>query len=61
MNINEKLGFKATDRLIIINADDLGMSNAANEAIMQMYLNSSITSSSIMMPCSAAIEAAYFG
>ncbi|WP_162463344.1 polysaccharide deacetylase family protein [Paenibacillus psychroresistens] len=58
--MNEQLGFKATDRLVIINADDFGMSTSSNKAIINMHLNAAITSSSVMMPCSAAIEAVSF-
>ena len=56
----EKLGFSSNDRLIIINADDFGISHSTNQACMNMFLNQSISSASIMMPCVAAEEAAQF-
>lgn len=56
----EKLGFSSNDRLIIINADDFGLSSSANEAITDMHLNHAITSSSIMMTCKGAQKAAAF-
>ena len=58
--MNEQFGFKSTDRLVIINADDFGMSTSSNEAIIQMHLNNAITSSSSMMPCGATKQAAGF-
>lgn len=48
----------ANDRLVIINADDLGITRSTNQAIMNLFKNNQITSASIMMPCSAAQEAA---
>lgn len=44
------------DRAIIINADDFGITHSANQAIVELFENDSITSSSLMVPCTAAIE-----
>ncbi len=53
----QKLGFKANDRLLIINADDFGITKGTNEAIVNLFRENSITSTSIMIPCSDSNEA----
>ncbi len=47
----ERLGYKATDRLLIINGDDTGMCHAANVATMDALDNGLMTSATIMVPC----------
>ncbi|MBN2773029.1 MAG: polysaccharide deacetylase family protein [Prolixibacteraceae bacterium] len=47
----EKLGYKNTDRLLIINCDDAGMCSAANLAAVDGQKNGLITSTTIMVPC----------
>jgi len=47
----EKLGYKATDRLLIINCDDVGMCHSANLAVIDGMENGVITSGTIMTPC----------
>lgn len=54
----QELGFSANDRLVIINADDLGATRSANQAIARMFRSHAITSASIMVPADAAREAA---
>ncbi|NMM52612.1 polysaccharide deacetylase family protein [Paenibacillus aquistagni] len=54
----QELGFCPTDRVVIINADDLGVTRSTNQAIMQMFKNNAITSTSIMVPADAALDAA---
>lgn len=54
----EQLGFSPMDRVVIVNADDFGISYASNQAIMDLFKNECITSASLMMPCAAANEAA---
>lgn len=46
-----RLGFKATDKILIINNDDAGMSHATNLAVMQGQEKGLTTSSTIMVPC----------
>jgi hypothetical protein len=53
----QKLGFGANDRLLIINADDFGITKGSNEAIVNLFEENSITSTSIMIPCSDSNEA----
>ena len=48
------------DKYLIINADDFGMCNAANEAVMDLFKNGCLKSSTIMMPCPTAGDAVRF-
>ncbi|NQU86476.1 MAG: ChbG/HpnK family deacetylase [Mariniphaga sp.] len=52
----EKLGYKNTDRLLIINCDDAGMCNAANIAALEGQKKGLITSATIMIPCPKSDE-----
>lgn len=52
-----KFGFKQEERLLIINADDLGITEGTNEAIVGLFGKGAITSSSIMMTCAYSAEA----
>lgn len=47
----ERLGFKATDKVLIINGDDVGMSHSANVATIDALENGLMTSATIMVPC----------
>lgn len=47
----ERLGYKAEDKLLIITADDAGMCNAVNEAIILILQKNLVTSTSVMIPC----------
>ncbi|MFD1909250.1 ChbG/HpnK family deacetylase [Paenibacillus rhizoplanae] len=49
--------FSSDDRLLIINADDFGITKGTNEAIVSLFEQQAITSTSIMFPCPAAREA----
>ncbi|SDW19703.1 hypothetical protein SAMN05518855_1001616 [Paenibacillus sp. CF384] len=53
-----RLGCAAEDRLLIINADDLGITQGTNEAVSKLFASRAISSASIMMPCPGAREAA---
>jgi predicted glycoside hydrolase/deacetylase ChbG (UPF0249 family) len=44
------LGFKATDKILIVNVDDVGNSHAANAAVMDAMENGLATSSTIIVP-----------
>lgn len=47
----ERLGYKARDRLLIVNGDDVGMCHSANEATVESLERGMMTSASIMVPC----------
>ncbi|WP_164931408.1 polysaccharide deacetylase family protein [Longirhabdus pacifica] len=49
---------KANDKYVIFNADDFGMSYANNQAIQSLFLNHHISSSTLMVPCPWAKQAA---
>lgn len=54
----ELLGFGPHDRLLIINADDLGMCHAANVGVFEALTRGLATSATLMVPCPWAREAA---
>jgi chitin disaccharide deacetylase len=51
VTLAERLGYKPTDRLVIINGDDTGMCHAANEATIEALEKGLMTSATIMVPC----------
>jgi hypothetical protein len=54
----ERLGYSADDRLMIVNCDDLGSSQAANAAVYESLRDGAGTSASLMVPCPWARGAA---
>jgi predicted glycoside hydrolase/deacetylase ChbG (UPF0249 family) len=55
-SLAERLGFAATDKLLIVNCDDVGNSHASNAAVIDGMENGLITSATIMVPCPWAPE-----
>jgi predicted glycoside hydrolase/deacetylase ChbG (UPF0249 family) len=49
--LNEILGYAPEDRILIINADDVGLCYSTNIATVDAMKNGSVTSGSIMVPC----------
>src|SRR3954471_13874614 len=54
----ERLGYGASDRVVIINADELGLSQAANAGVYESLRSGLATSASLMVPAPWAREAA---
>jgi chitin disaccharide deacetylase len=60
-NLAELLGYPKDSKLLIIHADDIGLSQSTNAAVIKAFDARGITSGSIMMPCPWAPDiAAYF-
>jgi len=58
--VAERLGYPADTRLVIVHADDLGMSHSINEASIKAFSSGLVNSGSIMMPCSWVPEIAAY-
>lgn len=52
-----RLGYPADARLLIINADDLGMCHAINAAILRSFTEGVVCSTTVMVPCPWALHA----
>lgn len=50
-NEQQRLGYAADARLLVIHADDFGMSHSVNTAIIDALEHGWVTSSSILVPC----------
>ena len=60
-NLSELLGYKKNDKLLIIHADDLGLSNSVNQASFEALNNKYVNSASVMIPAPYSNEVAdYF-
>lgn len=53
-----RLGYAADARLVIVNADDLGLCHAANVGVYESLHSGGATSATIMVPCAWARDAA---
>ncbi|HLN17821.1 MAG TPA: polysaccharide deacetylase family protein [Acidimicrobiales bacterium] len=56
--VGERLGYRAEERLLIVNADDLGFCHAANVGVFECLHTGLVTSATLMVPCPWAREAA---
>jgi predicted glycoside hydrolase/deacetylase ChbG (UPF0249 family) len=57
---NRLLGYPPDARLLIINADDLGMCHAVNAAIFQTLTTGVVQSTTLMVPCPWALHALHW-
>jgi predicted glycoside hydrolase/deacetylase ChbG (UPF0249 family) len=51
VSLAERLGYKATDKLLIVNGDDAGMCHTANLATTECLEKGFMRTSTIMVPC----------
>jgi len=56
----EKLGFSPEERIIIIQADDIGMCEASVSAFRELWTFGLISSGTVMVPCPWFLQAATF-
>ncbi len=54
---NRLLGYPDDARLLLVNADDLGMYPAINQAIVRTFKEGIVRSTSLMTPCPGALQA----
>jgi predicted glycoside hydrolase/deacetylase ChbG (UPF0249 family) len=57
MNTSERLGYGKEDRLLIVNADDLGLCPGVNAAVEELLADQAVTSATLMMPCGWSADA----
>jgi len=51
VSLAERLGYKATDKILIVNGDDAGMCHSANLATIESLEKGAMRSATIMVPC----------
>jgi predicted glycoside hydrolase/deacetylase ChbG (UPF0249 family) len=57
-NLAARLGYGPHERIVIVNADDLGLCHAANVGIYDCLRSGTVTSATLMVPCPWARDAA---
>jgi len=58
MNTAQRLGYGKDDRLLIVNADDLGLCRSVNETVVGLLEEGAVGSATIMMNCPWSADAA---
>ncbi len=59
-SLAEQLGYKSTDKILIVNGDDVGMCHSANLATIESLEKGSMRSATIMVPCPWFLEIAEY-
>lgn len=59
-SLAERLGYKANDKILIVNGDDAGMCHAANLGTIEVLEQGLMRSSTIMVPCPWFLEIAAY-
>ena len=59
-SLAQRLGFPADSRLVMIHADDIGVTHSVNQAVERAFTNGWISSASIIVPSAWFPEAAAF-
>jgi chitin disaccharide deacetylase len=54
----QRMGYSASDRVVIVHADDIGMCHASTALLDGLFTTGVITSASVMIPCAWAPTAA---
>lgn len=57
LSLSERLGFSSDEKILIINADDLGLCHSANVGVFECLKTGLVTSASLMVPGPWAREA----
>ncbi len=59
-SLAERLGYRATDKILIVNGDDAGMCHAANVATIECLEKGLMRSATLMTPCPWFLEMAAY-
>jgi len=59
-NLSELLGYEKDDKLLILHADDLGLSKSVNQASFDALNNQHVNSASVMIPAPNTVEVANY-
>jgi len=54
----QRMGYSASDRVVIVHADDIGMCHASTALLDSLFATGVVTSASVMIPCAWAPTAA---
>jgi predicted glycoside hydrolase/deacetylase ChbG (UPF0249 family) len=60
MNLGQRLGYPADQRLLIVHADDIGLSRAVNRGAFECLEGGSVTCGSVLVPCPQFPEVAEY-